>query len=406
MSEGATYDDSGVPATPAMGRLPLGFVLVATMGASTYTLFALAVLASPIIDDLEVSRATVGIIGSVNTGLGALTAPWTGRVTDRIGPRRAVLILLAMSAVAMLLVGLAGNVWVLLLAYVIGGLPQGGGNPATNALIAATLPPGERGVMTGIKQSGVTLAVFVSGLAMPALERTWDWQGAYVVFGVLFLGLTVLTWLVLPADVGGPSPRNTDGANGRSELPPVIRRLGIYALLMGLASGAIGRFLPLFAEEELGYSLAVAGFAASLSGLLGMGFRIAAARLADTRIAPTRLLVQLSSIAVVSSALLALSVPLGRELLWPAVVLYAIGHTAWNAVANLAVIMNVPQRDAGRASGTIILGFLMGLTIAGPATGAIVDATDRYEIAWWLSVVLAAVSAAVLAGGRAKHRHE
>ena len=135
-----------------------------------------------------------------------------------------------------------------------------------------------------------------------------------------------------------------------------------------------------------------------------MGFRIAAARYAETRVAPTTLLVQLSLIGMVSSAMLALSVPFGRWLLWPAVLLYACGHTAWNAVANLAVIMNVPQRDAGRASGVIILGFLMGLTIAGPATGALVDATDRYELAWWASVALAGASAAVLAGRRSDHR--
>ena len=387
-----------------MARLPLGFVLVSTMVASTYTLFALAVLASPIIDELGISRATIGIVGSINTGLGALTAPWSGRVSDRIGPRRAVVGLLGLSAVTMLIVGFASNVWVLVLAYIVGGLPQGGGNPATNALIAATLPPGERGVMTGIKQSGVTLAVFISGLSMPAIERAWDWQGAYVTFGVLFLVLTVACWVILPADVGGPSIRADDGDGSATTLPPLIRRLGVYALLMGLASGAIGRFLPLFAEEELGYSLAIAGFAAALSGLLGMGFRIAAARLAETRIAPTDLLVQLSAIGVVSSALLALSVPFGRWLLWPAVVLYALGHTAWNAVANLAVIMNVHQRDAGRASGVIILGFLMGLTIAGPATGVIVDGTGRYEIAWWLSVGLSVVSALVLVARRPQHR--
>lgn len=367
------------------------------MVATTYTLFALAVLASPIIDDLGVSRATIGIVGSINTGLGALTAPWVGRVTDRIGARRAVLGLMILSAITMLVAGLATNVWILVLAYVIGGIPQGGGNPATNALIAATLPPGERGVMTGIKQSGVTLAVFISGLTMPAIERGWDWQGAYVVFGVLFLVLTAVCWAVLPRDVGAPSVDSSRSAATSAPLPPLIRRLGLYALLMGLASGAIGRFLPLFAEEELGYSLAVAGFAAALSGLLGMGFRIAAARLAETRIAPTDLLVRLSAIGVVSSSLLALSIPFGRWLLWPAVVLYAIGHTAWNAVANLAVIMNVAQRDAGRASGVIILGFLMGLTIAGPATGAIVDGTGRYEIAWWSSVMLAALAAALLA---------
>ena len=387
-----------------MRRGPLGVVLVSAMVASTFSIFAIAVLASPIIDDLGISRTQVGLIGSVNTGLGALSAPLSGRLTDRIGPRRAVLILLAASAVSMTLMGLARSPWILLLSGIVAGLPQGWGNPATNALIASTLEPGQRGVMTGIKQSGVTLAIVVAGISLPALEGVWDWQAACLVFGMVFAGFMVMAWMLLPADVGPPRPA-TVAAQERSPLSPFIYRLGLYALLMGLAGGAIGRFLPLFAEEKLGYSLAVAGFAASLSGLLGMGFRIAAARMAETRIAPSALLVQLSSVAVVSSSLLALSVPFGRWLLWPAVVLYAIGHTAWNAVANLTVIMKVDQRDAGRASGVIILGFLMGLTIAGPSTGALVDATGRYELVWWASAALAAVSAAVLAArGRPQHR--
>ena len=304
----------------------------------------------------------------------------------------------------MTLMGLARSPWILLLSGIVAGLPQGWGNPATNALIASTLEPGQRGVMTGIKQSGVTLAIFIAGISLPALEGVWDWQAACLVFGMVFALFMVMAWMLLPADVGPPRPA-TVAAQERSPLSPFIYRLGLYALLMGLAGGAIGRFLPLFAEEKLGYSLAVAGFAASLSGLLGMGFRIAAARMAETRISPSALLVQLSSVAVVSSSLLALSVPFGRWLLWPAVVLYAIGHTAWNAVANLTVIMKVDQRDAGRASGVIILGFLMGLTIAGPSTGALVDATGRYELVWWASAALAAVSAVVLAArGRPQHR--
>ena len=387
-----------------MRRGPLGVVLVSAMVASTFSIFAIAVLASPIIDDLGISRTQVGLIGSVNTGLGALSAPLSGRLTDRIGPRRAVLILLAASAVSMTLMGLARSPWILLLSGIVAGLPQGWGNPATNALIASTLEPGQRGVMTGIKQSGVTLAIFIAGISLPALKGVWDWQAACLVFGMVFALFMVMAWMLLPADVGPPRPA-TVAAQERSPLSPFIYRLGLYALLMGLAGGAIGRFLPLFAEEKLGYSLAVAGFAASLSGLLGMGFRIAAARMAETRISPSALLVQLSSVAVVSSSLLALSVPFGRWLLWPAVVLYAIGHTAWNAVANPTVIMKVDQRDAGRASGVIILGFLMGLTIAGPSTGALVDATGRYELVWWSSAALAAVSAVVLAArGRPQHR--
>lgn len=380
-----------------MRRGPLSLILVSAMVASTFFIFAVAVLASAIIDDLGISRTMVGVIGSVNTGLGAITAPWSGRLTDRIGPRNAVLVLLVISAFTLFLMGVASSAWMLVLAGVIGGLPQGWGNPATNALIAAAVEPGSRGVMTGIKQSGVTLAVFLAGITLPGLERAWSWQGACLVFAGAFAILTVVAWVLLPSTPRDEARRVESARGSEAPLPAFIWRLALYALIMGVASGSIGRFLPLFAEEALGYTATVAGLAVALSGLLGMGFRILAARRAEHRVAPSALLVQLSVIAASASVLLAISPSVGAGLLWPAVLLYSLGHTAWNAVINLAVILNVPTEMAGRASGIIILGFLMGLTVAGPATGMIVDATDDYTIVWWASVVLALTAATLLA---------
>ena len=380
-----------------MRRGPLSVLLISVMVASTFFIFAVAVLASAIIDDLGVSRTMIGLIAAVNTGLGAVTAPWSGRLTDRIGPRNAVLVLLTMSVFTLFLMGVSTSAWMLIVAGVVGGLPQGWGNPATNALIAAVVEPGSRGVMTGIKQSGVTLAVFLAGSTLPGLTQLWSWQGACLVFAALFAALTVLAYVLLPSAPAPGSPADAP-AGDRSDhrLPPAIRPLATYAVLMGLASGSIGRFLPLFAEESLGYTAAVAGMASAMSGLLGAGFRILAARRAEHRAAPPALLVQLSFVAAAASVTLALAPTLGAFLLWPAVVMYALGHTAWNAVLNFAVIFTVPADRAGRASGIIMLGFLMGLTVAGPVTGMVVDTTADYTIVWWASAALAVSAATVL----------
>ena len=93
------------------------------------------ILASSLIDELELSRAQIGLVGSVNTAVGALSAPVTGRLTDRIGARRSVVAVLGISAVAMAAMAAAPDAWWLTLAAVIGGVPQGWGNPATNSLI-------------------------------------------------------------------------------------------------------------------------------------------------------------------------------------------------------------------------------------------------------------------------------
>ena len=106
--------------------------------------------------------------------------------------------------------------------------------------------------------------------------------------------------------------------------------------------------------------------------------------------------VSYSFVAAAASVTLALAPTLGAFLLWPAVVMYALGHTAWNAVLNFAVIFTVPADRAGRASGIIMLGFLMGLTVAGPVTGMVVDTTADYTIVWWASAALAVSAATVL----------
>jgi predicted MFS family arabinose efflux permease len=367
-------------------------MMIVAMVMSTFCLFAMAVLASAMIDDLEISRATLGLVGALNTGLGALTAPATGRLADVVGPRRAVLGTMAFGTVGMLVMGVANNIWVVAVALLIAGIAQGWGNPACNAYIAAAVSPGEQGITMGLKQSGVTLAIVISGLALPPLETASTWQGACLVAGLVFLGLSLVATRLLPRleDQGRPDGPDVSTVN-RSPLPPFIRRLAIYALLMGMASGAIGRFLPLFLEEELSVSVLWAGRTVAVSGLVGMVARIVAAYLAE-RGRPTRMLAQLALMGACSSVMLALSTTVGVWVIAPMVLFYGVGYTAWNAVINLAVVISMPSEDAGRASGPVIFGFLGGVTIVSPLAGWIVDTWGTYGPVWWGGVVLALAS--------------
>ena len=367
-------------------------MMIIAMGTSTFSLFSMAVLASAMIDDLEISRATLGLVGALNTGLGALTAPATGRLTDVIGPRRAVLGTMAFGTVGMLVMGVASNIWLVALALLITGIAQGWGNPACNAYIAAAVSPGEQGITMGLKQSGVTLAIVISGLALPPLENASTWQGACLIAGLVFVGLLLVATRLLPrlddqrrADGPGASTAN------KSPLPPFIRRLAIYALLMGMASGAIGQFLPLFLEEELSVSALWAGRTVAASGLIGMVARITAAHMAE-RGRPTRMLTQLALMGACSSAMLALSTTVGVWVIAPMVLLYGVGYTAWNAVINLTIVISMPSEDAGRASGPVIFGFLGGVTVVSPLAGWIVDTWGTYGPVWWGGVVLALAS--------------
>lgn len=369
------------------------------MTASAYQLFVFSVLAAPLIDDLGLSRAQLGLLGSVNTLVGATTAPLTGRLTDRIGARRSVVAVLVISAAGMGALALAPTTGWMALAAVIGGIPQGWGNPATNSLIAGRVPAGRRGSVTGVKQSGVTLGVFLSGASLPALEAAWGWRGAAWSFAAAFAVVALFVQLTLGPDPACEPeiPVATDQVTAaRLPLHPLIWRLALYALLMGTAGGAVGRFFALFAEESIGFSTATAGLLVAIGGLLGMAARVTVGRLAEHRIAPTRLLGVLAVVGAGYCVLLAVVTPGTRGLLLVSPPVNAVGIAAWNAVAMLAIITSVTTADSGRASGVVMLGFLGGLTISGPLAGLAVDRWGRYEPVWLVAAGLSLAAALLM----------
>ncbi|MBT5753885.1 MAG: MFS transporter, partial [Acidimicrobiaceae bacterium] len=134
MTHGAEAATSGSELADPTSRRPLrNFVLVSTMVSTAYLIFIVSVLASTFIEEFNLSRFELGLIGSLNTAVGAITAPATGRLTDRIGPRLSSVTAQLIAAFGLALVALSQSVIMLIIAACILGLPQGWGNPTTNA---------------------------------------------------------------------------------------------------------------------------------------------------------------------------------------------------------------------------------------------------------------------------------
>lgn len=368
------------------------------MAAATIQLYAIALLASELIEDFDVSRAQIGLLGAANTIVGAVLSPIIGGITDRIGAKRSLIAVLVGGGLSMFATALAPNYWVLIGASLLAGVPQAGGNPSTNKLISIHTQAGERGVITGIKQSGVTLSLFVAGLTLPLAEVLVDWRVGVAVFGCVFIAMAAVVALRLPAD---PHVATATGVTNVSKpVPSWVYRIALYGLLIGIVTAGVLRFIPLFAEEELGYSPTVAGLAASLIGLCGMAGRIMWARLAERRIDTQHALTIVAGLAAVVTVLLSLSDPIGRWILWPVALLAAFSIVSWNSVGMLAVIAGVDTSQAGRASGVVLFGFLSGLSIGARMVGSIVDRTDSYPTAWLVLLVAALLAMGVMATGR------
>ena len=145
-------------------------MLVATMAVSTFAFFALAVAASALETEFGIGKFEIGLLGAFNTLVGGLFAPTAGRLSDQLGGRIAMGATIAISGVTATLAALSSSYLGLLAVMALAGLAQGWGNPACNRAIAEGITKTKRGIITGVKQSGVQFAVFVSGFAVPGLS--------------------------------------------------------------------------------------------------------------------------------------------------------------------------------------------------------------------------------------------
>lgn len=357
-----------------MPRFSFSGLLALTMLLSTLAPVVFAVLGKNLIDEFGVERWQLGALVSFATLGGALVARKAGSLVDRFGGRAGALATISLTGLGVAGMALSPSFALLALAAVVHGLSQGIANPATNHLISDMVPAGRRGLITGIKQSGVQAGTFLGGLLLPPLARVWGWRGA--VASALAPAVIGLVGAVrLPARAGEPSSSPPPALR----VDPFIRRLAAYGFLLGMAGTAVFTYMPLFAQERLGLTAQAAGAALALSGGVSVLARILLGRQAERSGRFARYLALLA----IGSALSTAGFLLGSAVwLWPAAVGIGLTASSWNSVGMQAVISTVPLESAGRASGTVLAGFLVGLTAGAPLFGWSVDRTNSYTAGW------------------------
>ncbi len=376
-------------------RPVIGAVAAATMAIATFPIVVLSVLAGDLIGEFEITRAQLGLLVTATALVGALVSPTLGRLTDRIGAVVATRSVLIIGMVTLTALASAPTYPVLLAAALLSGIPNGWSNPATNTLIADNVPAGARGIVTGVKQSGVQVGTFLGGLLIPALAVLWNWR--FAVLGFLIIPLLGLAGMWRRHS---ESSERASYEDGHASIPKAVRWIAVYGFLSGLATSAIFGFLPLFAEEDQLWSPRAAGSLVAVVGLIGVPARILWPRYSERSLGHGRTLRIVAALSAVAPVLLAMAAGgiLDSWVLVPAAVLFGAGVIAWNAVGMLAVMDLSPRGMIGKGTGTVLLGFLLGLAGGAPLMGLSVDFYGSYQKGWLATTVL--LIACVLIAGK------
>ncbi|MFJ5631452.1 MFS transporter [Streptomyces goshikiensis] len=357
------------------------------MAFSMLQLFLLGALGPRLVRELGVSATVLGLTTTIGFGTAAALSPVGGRVVDRIGPRRSLVVLLLVSAAALALIGAAPGPGFLLAAVALGGLPQALANPATNKAILAAVPPARRGPVTGMKQSGVQLGAFAAGLPLAALAGGIGWRGAVWTAAATAALAALWAHRALPAD---PPAK----AAPRSSLVPrgAIAWLTLFSLFLGCGIASVNTYVALFGAQELGLGPNAAAGLVAVLGVAGIAGRVGwskAARPGRAEWLPG----WLAGGAVLAAGLLA-AAPYAPPLVWVAAIAVGVFAVSGNAVSMVLVMQRAAPGRAGQDSALVAAGFFAGFALGPPLFGPLAQA-GRYGPGWLLVAAEFAAAGAV-----------
>jgi predicted MFS family arabinose efflux permease len=368
----------GAAAGTSRGTSATTALLTCAMAFSMMQLFLLGALGPRLVDELDVSPTVLGLTTTIGFGAAAVLSPVGGRVVDRVGPRRCLVALLLVSAMALALIGSAPGVGLLLAAVALGGLPQALANPATNKAILATVPPQRRGSVTGMKQSGVQLGAFAAGLPLAALAGVAGWRGAVWTAAGAAAGAALWAARGLPAD------RPPVAAGPRSSLMPrgAIAWLAVFSLLLGCGIASVNTYLALYGAQRLGLGPTAAGALVAVLGVAGVAGRVGWSKVAGD---PGRAVWLPGGLAAgsVAAALLLAGASFVHPLAWVAAVAVGVFAVAANAVSMVLVMQRAAPGRAGQDSALVSAGFFAGFAVGPPLFGLLAE-SGHYGPGWVL----------------------
>ena len=186
-----------------------------------------------------------------------IAAPILGKLSDRWGRRPMLLASLAGSSVGYVLFGLAGALWLLLLARVVGGL-SGGNISIASAAIADLSAPEERPKNFALVGLAWGVGLVVGPAIGTALVGISLWAPAFFA-AALMAATAVLCWFFLPESLPvekrEPGKLTFTGLNPFSAIWRMARKPGVGRLLLvgclyNLAVGGTNNIASLFMVDR------------------------------------------------------------------------------------------------------------------------------------------------------------
>lgn len=365
-------------------------VLGATMAVGPLLHYSLSAIGPVLIQDLGISRAQLGLFATA-TFLAAASTSWLGgRFVDRQPEGRVIILLYGLATSALILAAALRSFQGVLIGAAISGVAQALANPVTNSMISSR-PSYDRGVLVGIKQSGVQVAQLVAGVALPSLAVALTWPGALAATAVAVVLLLPAILLFVRSNQAPIAIAPSSTATGVDR--HLVRACAGYSFLSGAAIQATNAYLPLYAYEAIRLSVTTAGLTAAVVGGIGLISRPVWGRVAQRASSLRGLLTMMALVSAGGNGLLLLATGRSPWPLWLGSSVHGAVAVAANVVVMVALLRRTATEHIGRSTGLVGLGMFLGFALGPSAFGWLSDQTTTYTSGWWFAIAAHAVAA-------------
>ena len=379
--------------------LALTFFLQA--GASM-AVFSFGPLAPFLRDDLGITRAQVGMFTSIIYLGMVFFSTHAGWLTDKFGIRLFLLAGPGAMGLVFLCLPLTHSFIPALSIVFIAGVGYQFINPTTVKTLSQWFPPKMRATAIGIKQSGISFGGAVGAVLIPVIALAWGWRGTMIVIGGIILVVVFLCWIYYREPYPGVEATKSQFITTKGLLQTITKRNLVLQSLAGamycIPSVVIATYLVLYLKETLSISVIVAGTCLMVAQLGTVAGRILWGVISDRLFAGKRKKVMI--IMGVSMTLLSVITMLisSNTSLWLIYALFIVFGFSTGIhglhVTFLAELAGEKMAATGVGFGAAVSA--IGMVVATPVFGYIVDMTNSYRLAWLFLAVIGIVGAILI----------
>lgn len=352
--------------------------------------------------------ASVGYVTAIGT-IGSIVFLMAGTpVIRRAGAIRALQIGQILGAFGVLTLAAPILVAPALASFLI-GFGYGPSAPAGSDVLQRYAPAQHRTLIFSLKQAGVPVGGVAAGVLLPALVGLSDWRFALAASALI---ACVSIALVQPLRGGIDADRDASASIGWRDFlsldnvrrpiivlgrTPELARICIAGGCFAVGQGTWFSFFVTYAVTELHLDLTSAGLLFAIMQASGIGGRIFLGWISDrmgSGIATLKVVGIASAVTTIALALTTTAWPF-----WALAVLAAIAGitvSSWNGVQIAEVARAAPPGLVSETTAGATILIFIGYVVGPAGFAAVIAATGRYDVAYFVVAGLALLAVAAL----------